>query len=144
MNGGRYKHAVLRAWRRSHMQSTHLHSLKPVGSFFPLLCAHTRLLRCSNLRPKTGDSGLCQTTFPIKIRDENRFQVGFWCKDRHATGAETCLLIWGPWFAKLLLFTWWVTRRRFFVCGHSMGAGGLQRPTGVLADPKGCPGMDFS
>ena len=31
----------------------------------------------SNPIGKTGDNGLCQITFLIKIRDENRFHVGF-------------------------------------------------------------------
>ena len=126
------------------MHNTHLRSLKPVGSSFFLLCAHMRLQLWSNLRPKTGDNGLCQTTFPIKIRDENRFQVGFWCEDRHATGAETCLLIRGPWSAEPLLFAWWAVRRGFSFAGLPRGLAGFQWPASVLADPKGCSGMDSS
>ena len=85
-----------------------------------------------------------QITFPIKIRDENRFQARFWCKDRHATGAETCLLIWGPWFAKPLLFAWWAVRCGFSFAGLPRGLAGFQWPASVLADPKGCSGMDSS
>ena len=65
-----------------------------------------------------------QITFPIKIRDENQFQARFWCEDRHATGAETCLLIRGPWFAKPLLFTWWSARRGFSFAGPPRGLAG--------------------
>ena len=119
------------------MQNTHLQSLKPVDSFFFLLCAHTCLQRWSNLRPKTGDNGLCQTTFPIKIRDENRFQARFRCKDRHATGAETCLLIQGPWFAKPLLFTWWAARRGVFICRPPTGTGGVPMPCQCVGRPQG-------